>query len=149
MELWRFRFPGAPAEFKGITWVILNEGRLQTVGKTDAWVVVDHWSNNCPYVRGWGWGVRVDNGEPEMPTEPQSKDVWTTQVGGDHYCKLPVQPFQYSMKNGLDPMQHTIIKYVTRFRDKNGIQDLEKAKQTIDLLIAYEKEKANEINQAH
>lgn len=66
-------------------------------------------------------------------------DIWKTQVGGDHYCKLPIQPFQYSMANGLDPMQHTIIKYVTRFRDKGGIADLEKAKQTIDLLIEWER----------
>lgn len=65
-------------------------------------------------------------------------DVWKTQVGGDHYSKLRIQPFQYSMANGLDPMQHTIIKYVTRFRDKGGIHDLEKAKQTIDLLISFE-----------
>lgn len=67
--------------------------------------------------------------------------VWNTQVGGDHYRKLPIQPFRYSMENGLDPMQHTVIKYVTRFRDKGGIADLEKAKQTIDLLIEWEKEK--------
>lgn len=67
--------------------------------------------------------------------------VWNTQVGGDHYSKLPIQPFRYSMENGLDPMQHTVIKYVTRFRDKGGIADLEKAKQTIDLLIEWEKEK--------
>jgi hypothetical protein len=147
MEQWRFKFPAAPAVFQDETWEVLNGGRLQTVDKTAA-LVVDHWSNNRPFVQGWSYGVRVDNGEPGMP-EPQSKDVWATQVGGDHYCKLPIQPFQYSMKNGLDPMQHTIIKYVTRFRDKNGIQDLEKAKQTIDLLIAYEQEKANEINQAH
>ena len=66
---------------------------------------------------------------------------WNTQVGGYHYRKLPIQPFRYSMENGLDPMQHTIIKYVTRFRDKGGIADLEKAKQTIDLLIEWEKEK--------
>lgn len=66
---------------------------------------------------------------------------WDTQVGGDHYRKLPIQPFRYSMENGLDPMQHTVIKYVTRFRDKGGIADLEKAKQTIDLLIEWEKEK--------
>ena len=67
--------------------------------------------------------------------------VWNTQVGGDHYRKLPIQPFRYSMENGLDTMQHTIIKYVTRFRDKGGVADLEKAKQTIDLLIEWEKEK--------
>jgi len=58
-----------------------------------------------------------------------------TQVDGDHYIKQAIQPFEYSMANKLDPMQHTIIKYVTRFRDKGGRKDLEKAKHTIDLLI--------------
>lgn len=64
-----------------------------------------------------------------------------SQVGGDHYRKLKIQPMRYSMANGLDACQHTIIKYVTRFRDKGGIADLEKAKHTIDLLIQFEKEK--------
>ena len=60
------------------------------------------------------------------------------QIGGDHYCNMKIQPFQYSMENKLDPMQHTIIKYVTRFRDKNGLADLEKARHVIDLLIEFE-----------
>ena len=55
-----------------------------------------------------------------------------------HYAKLPIQPMQYSMDNGLDPMQHTIIKYVTRFRDKGGKRDLLAARKTIDMLIEYE-----------
>ena len=55
-----------------------------------------------------------------------------------HYSKLPIQPMQYSMANGLDPMQHTIIKYVTRFRDKGGKRDLLAARKTIDMLIEYE-----------
>lgn len=65
------------------------------------------------------------------------------QIGGDHYRKLKIQPMQYSMANGLDPCQHTIIKYVTRFRDKGGIADLEKAKHTIDLLIELERAKGS------
>ena len=64
----------------------------------------------------------------------------STQIGGDHYAKLAIQPMQYSMENGLDALQHTVIKYVTRFRDKNGIEDLEKAKHCIDMLIEFEKE---------
>lgn len=63
------------------------------------------------------------------------------QVGGDHYTKCPIQPMEYSMANKLDACQHTIIKYVTRFRDKNGIEDLEKAKHVIDMLIAFEEKK--------
>ena len=55
-----------------------------------------------------------------------------------HYAKLAIQPMQYSMANELDPMQHTIIKYVTRFRDKGGKRDLLAARKTIDMLIEYE-----------
>ena len=75
-------------------------------------------------------------------TKPIQQEVKATdkQVGGDHYTKLAIQPMRYSMENGLDALQHTIIKYVTRFRDKAGIEDLEKAKHCIDMLIEFEKE---------
>lgn len=69
------------------------------------------------------------------------KKALDVQIGGDHYKTMPIQPMEYSMKNGLDACQHTIIKYVTRFRDKGGIEDLEKAKHCIDLLIGFEREK--------
>lgn len=64
-----------------------------------------------------------------------------SQVGGDHYKKLKIQPMRYSFENDLNCAQHTIIKYVTRYRDKNGIADLEKAKHTLELLIQFEKER--------
>jgi hypothetical protein len=71
--------------------------------------------------------------------EPKALDV---QVGGDHYAKMAIQPMEYSMKNGLDACQHTAIKYISRFRDKGGIEDLRKAKHVIDMLIQFEEEKA-------
>lgn len=61
-----------------------------------------------------------------------------TQIGGDHYTKLAIQPMTYSMENKLDACQHTAIKYITRFRDKGGRQDLLKAIQTIEMLIKFE-----------
>ena len=48
------------------------------------------------------------------------------QVGGDHYRKLKIQPFQFSLCNGWDGAAHSILKYVTRYRDKGGVQDLQK-----------------------
>jgi hypothetical protein len=66
------------------------------------------------------------------------KDPLDTQVGGDHYKKLKIQPMEYSMANKLDPCQHTIIKYVTRFRDKGGITDLRKAMHVLEMLIDFE-----------
>ena len=76
-------------------------------------------------------------------TKPIQQEVKATdtQVGGNHYTKLAIQPMRYSMENGLDALQHTIIKYVTRFRDKAGIEDLEKAKHCIDMLIEFERNK--------
>ena len=76
-------------------------------------------------------------------TKPIQQEVKATdtQIGGNHYTKLAIQPMCYSMANGLDPLQHTVIKYVTRFRDKNGIEDLEKAKHCIDMLIEFEHNK--------
>ncbi|ESZ06839.1 alkaline exonuclease [Mesorhizobium sp. L2C089B000] len=52
-----------------------------------------------------------------------------------------MQPMTYSMVNGLDACQHTIIKYVSRFREKGGIEDLEKAIHCTELLIEFEREK--------
>lgn len=70
------------------------------------------------------------------------------QVDGDHYKKLAIQPMEYSMANGLDACQHTIIKYVTRFRDKGGVRDLVKAAHVIDMLIEFEQKAQAEANNA-
>ena len=49
-----------------------------------------------------------------------------TQVGGNHYCKFPIQPYEFISKNNLSFFQGNVIKYVCRYLRKGGIQDLEK-----------------------
>jgi hypothetical protein len=60
------------------------------------------------------------------------------QVDGDHYKTKAIQPVEYIHANGLDFFEGNVIKYVTRWRTKNGIKDLEKARHYIDLLIQLE-----------
>jgi hypothetical protein len=60
------------------------------------------------------------------------------QVGGSHYKDLAIQPVVYCHKNGLGTCESNVIKYVTRWRAKNGIADLQKARHYIDLLIEME-----------
>ena len=60
------------------------------------------------------------------------------QVGGDHYSKLAIQPVTYINANGLSYLQGNVIKDVTRYKDKNGVEDLEKAKHYINMLIELE-----------
>jgi Protein of unknwon function (DUF3310) len=67
------------------------------------------------------------------------RPVLNRQVGGDHYTKLKIQPIEYVMANGIQFPEGNVIKYVTRWRDKGGIKDLEKARHMIDLLIEHEK----------
>lgn len=55
--------------------------------------------------------------------------------GGDHYKKRKIQPWDYIVANDIGFLAGNVIKYVTRFEDKNGIQDLEKAKHYLEKLI--------------
>ena len=64
-----------------------------------------------------------------------SKDI---QIGGSHYKDLEIQPIDYIMGNSLGYAEGNVVKYVSRWRDKGGIEDLRKAKQYIDFLIAHE-----------
>jgi hypothetical protein len=70
--------------------------------------------------------------------ESKPMSALQTQVAGNHYSKMKIQPMEFSMANKLDACQHTVIKYVCRYRDKNGIEDLKKAKHVIDMLIEFE-----------
>ena len=63
------------------------------------------------------------------------------QVGGDHYKNLVIQPFEFIERNGIGFSAGNIIKYVCRYKTKNGIEDLKKARHYIDLLIDLEKGK--------
>lgn len=75
------------------------------------------------------------------PGSPDSNPL-DLQVGGDHYKKFLVQQLEFAMLNGLDACQFSIVKYVTRFRDKGtkeeGVKDLQKARHVLDILIELE-----------
>lgn len=62
----------------------------------------------------------------------------TTQVGGNHYKDMPIQPVEYIHKNGIGYFEGCVIKYVSRWRKKNGVEDLKKARHFLDLLIEFE-----------
>ena len=75
-----------------------------------------------------------------LPAEdvPEANPL-NVQVSGDHYKLLPIQPIEYIHANGIPFAEGCIIKYVSRWRAKGGLPDLEKARHFIDLLISLEK----------
>jgi hypothetical protein len=60
------------------------------------------------------------------------------QEAGTHYVSMAIQPAEFIHKNGIGFMEGCAIKYLARWRSKNGIEDLKKAKHFIELLIEME-----------
>ena len=62
-----------------------------------------------------------------------------TQVGGDHYRQGGIQPVEYIFANDLGYLEGCVIKYVHRHGKKqNGLQDLQKAKHYLEILMKFE-----------
>lgn len=65
----------------------------------------------------------------------------TTQIGGTHYTDKAIQPWD-AMQAWMSPeafdgfLVGNAIKYLARYKDKNGLQDVLKARHYLDKLIA-------------
>ena len=57
-----------------------------------------------------------------------------TQVGGAHY-QTPIQPWDFIVANGLGFLEGNIVKYVSRWKQKGGVEDLRKARHCLAKLI--------------
>lgn len=84
----------------------------------------------------WGWVakgtlVSLDNSHVR-------KTVNDGQVGGDHYKVMAISPLEYILANKLPFVEGSIIKYVSRFPLKGGVEDLKKARHYLDILIERE-----------
>lgn len=67
--------------------------------------------------------------------------AFEAQVGGSHYKDMAIQPVEFIHKNGIGYMEGNAIAYLCRWRSKNGLEDLKKARHFIDLLIEMEQGK--------
>lgn len=84
------------------------------------------------------------NSEYSVAYIADTADPMSKQVGGDHYKKCKIQPAEYIHANGLDFFQGNIVKYITRFRDKDGAKDLKKIIHYAELLLKLEYGENNE-----
>ena len=66
------------------------------------------------------------------------KNALKNQVGGSHYKDSPIQPVEFSHANKLGFIEGSVVKYVSRHRQKNGRQDIEKAIHLLEILLDLE-----------
>ena len=82
-----------------------------------------------------GWRLIGEVGcVTRKPIPPQGGSAMT-QIDGDHYSKMKIQPIDFIEANGLSFSEGCVIKYICRWKSKGGVKDLEKAKTFIDRLI--------------
>lgn len=92
----------------------------------------------------------IENGEKEStgdstslfttsPPKPSVMvgDPFEQQVGGDHYKKMKIQPLEYILANGLGFCEGNIVKYITRYGTKGGVEDIDKVIHYAQLLKAH------------
>jgi hypothetical protein len=91
----------------------------------DCWYLATNypWSQNCEY---------------REAVEKHESSALQTQVGGSHYKDMKIQPAEYTHANGIGHLAGDAIAYISRYKSKNGRQDLEKAIHSIQLLIQLE-----------
>ena len=63
---------------------------------------------------------------------PMANDI---QVAGTHYKDKAIQPWDYIVGNNLGYLEGNIVKYVSRWKDKGGVDDLRKAQHYLNKLI--------------
>tara|TARA_R110002153_G_scaffold125411_1_gene272462 strand:+ start:8025 stop:8306 length:282 start_codon:yes stop_codon:yes gene_type:complete len=77
-------------------------------------------------------------GMADIEREQEQATASATQVGGDHYRNMTIQPAEYNQRNGLNFCEACVIKYVSRHKHKNGAEDVRKAIHFLNLLLEIE-----------
>ncbi len=79
-----------------------------------------------------GSTIHLPQNQPQSSSISRAKEK---QIGGGHYKDYAIQPLDYILANNIPWCEANVIKYVTRWRSKNGVEDLKKARHYLDLLI--------------
>ncbi len=87
--------------------------------------------NTQPYSNGHSMTDPQTSQPPKSSTSPARAE----QIGGSHYKEYAIQPIDYILANNLPWCEANVVKYITRWRDKGGVEDLKKARHYLDLLI--------------
>jgi hypothetical protein len=102
-------------------------------------------SNKCPRcgentVYQCDSGLRCSLGSCQWSEDPKhDKLIGTltaldTQVGGDHYKSMAIQPIEFCVRNDIGFAEGLAIKYIVRHGQKNGAEDLDKAIHCLQIL---------------
>ena len=71
----------------------------------------------------------------DVSLKSSASNALDVQEGGNHYKKCKIQPIEYIHANNIGYLEGNVIKYVTRHKDKNGVEDIKKAMHYLELIL--------------
>lgn len=93
----------------------------------------------CPFCLGSGFDrFKLEVEKIKKEAAAKESPANRSQVGGDHYRNMKIQPVEFITANSIAYLEGNVIKYICRHRSKGGAEDLKKAKHYIDLLLQHE-----------
>ena len=114
----------------------------------DVGVITHIWSNNNTLYQVFDWYFPEDDLELVDENTPIKKyNPLVVQQSGNHYKNGEIQPIEYSERNNLSTCQGNIVKYITRHKEKNGVDDLAKIVHyaLLEALFVYGEDGATEL----
>jgi hypothetical protein len=93
------------------------------------------WCVTCGYTN---LNCRCNDPLPKEEVEALQSSPLQKQVGGGHYKGKKIQPVEYIHANSLNFFEGNVVKYITRWRDKGGVEDLDKVIHYTQLLKELE-----------
>jgi hypothetical protein len=70
------------------------------------------------------------------------------QIGGRHYIEKAIQPWDFIVQNNMGYLEGCIVKYVSRYKEKGGVEDLIKAAHYLEKLIEVNTNDTKRISEA-
>lgn len=92
-----------------------------------------------------GTEKRIEERQKPVWQQPSMAGSYNAVTEPAHYARFAIQPIDFIEANDLDFHQASVLKYLVRFPFKNGLEDLHKARNMLDRLIAREEKKAAKV----
>ena len=70
--------------------------------------------------------------------DPEKREDPFDETDPEHYSNLPIEPWDFIQQNKLDFFEGNVVKYICRWKNKGGVDDLQKAITYINKIIAGE-----------
>ena len=84
--------------------------------------------------------LKLSERRKELEDESKLNDQWkggSTNIRPSYYAKYKIDPWTFCIENNVSLLVGSVIKYIMRFQEKNGEEDLNKAIKCIEMMKEY------------